>query len=128
MKPFCETMVQEIFPTVRALIAKELTDVLNNTQREAAALMGVTQPAISQYRKELRGKKAVILEADRRVQDSIKGAARILVETKNPYEAAIMCSVCKEIRHSGVLCDLHRAGVPELKNCRTCLVEEPCGK
>lgn len=128
MKPFCETMVQKIFPTVRALIAKELTDVLNNTQREAAALMGVTQPAISQYRKELRGKKAAILEGDKRIQDAIKGAARILIETKNPYEAAIMCNVCREIRFSGVLCNLHRAGVPELKNCRVCLVEEPCGK
>lgn len=128
MKPFCEIMVQEIFPTVRALIAKELTGPLNHTQREAAARMGVTQPAISQYGKELRGKKAEILEADDKVLDAIRNAARALANSSNPYEASIMCGVCKEIRFSGAICRLHKAGVPELKNCRVCLVEEPCGK
>jgi len=128
MKPFCEIMVQEIFPTVRALIAKELTDVLNHTQREAAARMGVTQPAISQYRKELRGKKAAVLESNKRVHDAIKEAARALVTSPTLYGFSVMCGICREIRFSGVLCRLHKAGVPELKNCKSCLVEEPCIK
>ena len=124
MKPFCEIMVQDIFPTVRALIAKELTCNLGHTQREAAARMGVTQPAISQYGKELRGRKAEILGADKRVQDAIKDAARTLANASSPYELPIMCDVCKEIRASGAICGLHKAGVPELKNCTVCLVDE----
>ncbi|MCK4555576.1 MAG: hypothetical protein KAT83_03135 [Candidatus Aenigmarchaeota archaeon] len=126
MKPFCEIMVQDIFPTVRALIAKELTGNLGHTQREAAARMGVTQPAISQYGKELRGRKAEILGADKRVQDAIKDAARTLTKVSNIYETSIMCDICKELRGSGAICNLHKAGVPELKNCTVCLVDEPC--
>ncbi len=125
MKPFCEIMVQDIFPTVRALIAKELTGNLGHTQREAAARMGVTQPAISQYGKELRGRKAEILGADKRVQDAIKDAARTLTKVSNIYETSIMCDICKELRGSGAICNLHKAGVPELKNCTVCLVDEP---
>ncbi len=124
MKPFCEIMVQDIFPTVRALIAKELTGNLGHTQREAAARMGVTQPAISQYGKELRGRKAEILGADKRVQDAIKDAARTLTKVSNIYETSIMCDICKELRGSGAICNLHKAGVPELKNCTVCLVDE----
>ncbi|MCK5234175.1 MAG: hypothetical protein KAJ91_05135, partial [Candidatus Aenigmarchaeota archaeon] len=128
MRPFCEIMVQDIFPTVRALIAKELTCNLGHTQREAAARMGVTQPAISQYGKELRGRKAEILEADKRVQDSIKDAARTLTQVSSPYEVSTMCNICKEIRGSGAICGLHKAGIPELKNCTVCLCDEPSSK
>ncbi len=124
MKPFCEIMVQDIFPTVRALIAKELTCNLGHTQREAAARMGITQPAISQYGQELRGRKAEILGANKRVQDAIKDAARTLANAPSPYEVSIMCDICKEIRGSGAICNLHKAGVPELKNCTVCLVDE----
>ena len=88
--------------------------------------MGVTQPAISQYGKELRGRKAEILGADKRVQDAIKDAARTLTKVSNIYETSIMCDICKELRGSGAICNLHKAGVPELKNCTVCLVDEPC--
>jgi len=55
MKSTCETVAQEIFPGVRALIAKKLVEVYGFSQTEAAKKLGLSQPAISQYKKNLRG-------------------------------------------------------------------------
>ncbi len=126
MRPFCEVMVQEVFPTVRALIARELMETFNYNQAETAQKMGVTQPAISQYKRELRGKKAKLLESNVIVSGSIKSAAKMLTKAKNPFESGILCSVCRDIRKSGMLCKLHREAIPLLKNCSLCLNETVC--
>lgn len=126
MRPFCEIMVQDIFPTVRALIARELMETFNYNQAETAQKMGVTQPAISQYSRELRGKKAKLLEANLVVGNSIKLAAKQLAKAKNPYESGILCGVCRDIRKSGILCTLHREAIPVLKNCNLCMSDNAC--
>lgn len=127
MRPFCEIMVTEVFPTVRALIAKELMDNLNYNQAEAAQKMGITQPAISQYMRSLRGKKAKLFGTEDKVIKSIKSAAKALAVQKNPFESHILCNVCKDIRKTGFLCKLHREAIPALKNCTICLKSDVCG-
>lgn len=126
MRPFCEIMVQEIFPTVRALIAREMMETFDYNQAETAQKMGVTQPAISQYKRELRGKKAKLLEADTVVKNSIESAARALTRAKNPFESGILCTVCRDIRKSGILCKIHREAIPVLKNCNLCIEGNVC--
>jgi len=121
MRPFCEIMVHEVFPTVRALIAKELIESFNYNQADAAGKMGVTQPAISQYKRALRGKKAKMFESNVIIQGSIRKAAKALSRSKNPFESDIFCSVCRDIRMSGVLCKLHKEAIPALRNCNICL-------
>lgn len=128
MRPFCEIMVQEVFPTVRALIAKELINSFNYNQADAALKMGVTQPAISQYRRALRGKKAKAFESNLVVRKSVRSAARALAQSKNPFESGIICNVCRDIRKSGVLCAMHKEAIPALKNCNVCLAgKNVCG-
>ena len=127
MRPFCEIMVQEIFPTVRALIARDLMETFNYNQAETALKMGVTQPAISQYKRELRGKKAKLLEENIVVRKSIKDAAKALSTAKNPFESGILCTVCRDIRKSGILCKLHKEAIPTLKNCNLCISGNMCG-
>ena len=51
----CEKMVHGVFPVARSLIAKKLTEVYGMSQTEAARKMGLSQPAVSQYRKDVRG-------------------------------------------------------------------------
>jgi len=126
MRPFCEIMVQEIFPTVRALIARDLMETFNYNQAETALKMGVTQPAISQYKRELRGKKAKLLEENIIVRKSIKDAAKMLSTAKNPFESGILCTVCRDIRKSGILCTLHKEAIPTLKNCNLCISGDFC--
>ena len=55
MKSFLDVVSQEILPGARALIAKRLIES-GLSQKQAAAKMGVSQPAISQYKRDLRGK------------------------------------------------------------------------
>lgn len=56
MKTVCEVVVQDILPTLRAAIAKELISSYNLNQGEVAKLIDVSQPAVSQYLRQLRGK------------------------------------------------------------------------
>ncbi len=126
MKPFCEIMVNDIFPAMRAVIAKELTETLNYTQSDAARLMGVTQPAISQYKKEFRGTKIKILTENENINIALKDAARNLTTLKSPFDSHIMCDLCKNIRQEGLLCKLHREAVPALSKCDTCITNNKC--
>ena len=126
MKPFCEIMVCDVFPAVRAIIAKELTETLNYTQSDAARLMGVTQPAISQYKKEFRGTKVKILTENEIVNIALRDATRKLTMLKSPFDSHIMCDLCKLIRQEGLLCRLHIQAVPALSGCDICLKNDKC--
>lgn len=53
----CETFVKNVLPTVRAMIARDLIQKYDLTQKEAARRLEMTQPAISQYKNKLRGNK-----------------------------------------------------------------------
>jgi len=123
MKPYCEVMVQNVFPVVRAMIAKELMMELNHTQVETAKLMGVTQPAISQYKRELRGTRIQILSNNEEVNGLIKKTASHLA--KQPEEAGsdpkILCEICKEVRKEGLLCKLHIEVDPKMRGCTWCI-------
>ena len=78
MKPFCEVIVQDILPALRALIAKELMTTHKMTQQEVAKKLGISQAAVSQYRREMRGFKIKLLQKDKEILENIEDiAARI---------------------------------------------------
>lgn len=60
MSNFFELMSRDILPSIRAVMAKKL---LENgfSQGEVAARLGLTQPAISQYKRGARGSQASIV-------------------------------------------------------------------
>ncbi len=106
MKALCERMSAEMFPAVRALIAKELVDSLGFNQLETARKMGLTQPAISQYRNELRGVRVKVLKGNLKIFSRIQESARLIAKSRKrdntKLSEEIMCSVCKEIRGQGL--------------------------
>jgi len=61
MKTSVELMA-EIMPSVRAAVAREMT-ARDMSQAEIAALLGVTQAAVSQYLRNIRGHGAGINDA-----------------------------------------------------------------
>jgi len=123
MKPYCEIVVQNLLPTMRALIAKELIEKYKFTQQDAASKLGLTQSAISQYLRNLRGSKVKILKKDAKVQKEIENFASKLASGKLDSSNAIepFCNICKNIRKSKILCEMHKKSFPELKECRICL-------
>lgn len=123
MKPYCETVSKFLLPTLRALIAKDLMEKHKLTQQDTAVKLGVTQSAISQYRRALRGSNVKLIENDDEIVKEIESISKkIALNELNPLEALNdFCNICKKVRKSKALCSIHTKVFPELENCTICL-------
>jgi predicted transcriptional regulator len=122
MKPYCETVAQVVLPTLRALIAKELIEKYKFTQQDAASKLGLTQSAISQYLRNLRGSKIKLLEKNKDINEQIEEFAKRIAsgELDSSKTLVPFCKICKNIRKSKILCKIHKKAFPELGNCDIC--------
>lgn len=92
----CEVFVKKFLPAFRSLIAKELIEKYNFSQIEAAAKLGITQAAVSQYFHSKRGSK----EAERLetlIRPMIEEAARRIAESEKPAMKAEFCKLCRAL-------------------------------
>lgn len=108
MKPFCEIIVQNVLPTVRALVAKGLIENHRLTQEAVAIKLGTTQPAVSQYIRDLRGSKIKTIEKDDEIIKEIEGISnRIASGELNSFSATKeFCGICKNIRTKKLICNI----------------------
>ena len=122
MKPFCEVIVTSVLPAIRSIITKELLNTYKLTQKEAADLLGLTQPAISQYIRESRGLKVKLLERQPEIMRMIDDLSRdILHEKIRPKDLQLrFCKICKSVRESRVICHLHEDMYPSIAPCSQC--------
>lgn len=113
MKIQCESFVKDILPGVRALLARDLLEKHGLTQKEAARRLEMTQPAISQYKNKLRGRKVKELEASpsisNRIDDLAEGIAREEIDGEK-YDSEI-CEICKQAKRESLL--------PEEASCKS---------
>lgn len=72
MRFYCEIVVGEVLPALRALITNELMKNYNLTQQQVANKLGLTQPAISQYMKYLRGENGKKLQKNKKLMTIVK--------------------------------------------------------
>jgi len=122
----CEFAVKSIVPAFRSLVARELVESYNLKQDEIAILLEVTQPAISQYKRNLRGNS---LNLDR--IEPIRLIAKDLAESlaKNTVSSKQInkkyCEACKTAREQRIICELHKRLDPtfNVDACSVCLVE-----
>ena len=119
----CEISIKCILPAVRALIAKELMTKYALKQAEAAKLLGVSQPAISLYHRQIRG-SAIDLENDAEILKLIQNLAASLAEGGLTHKDFIprFCEICRTIRAKGLMCKLHKAFDPtiDIEKCELC--------
>jgi predicted transcriptional regulator len=122
MKTLCELMSLEVLPTVRALIARSLVEVHGLSQQQAADRLGTTQPAISQYKRELRGLKTSMIKNDSELVKIIDSMSkRIAAGELDQQEAALeFCEICRHMRSTGMACEIHRKINPSLSTCSIC--------
>ncbi len=122
MKPFCEVIVSSILPAIRSMITKELLTTYNLTQKEAADILGLTQPAISQYKRESRGFKVKLLERQSKVMSMIDSLTKEIVSGKlKPRDIQIkFCKICRSVRESKAICHLHEEIYPSIAPCIKC--------
>jgi len=98
-KHFAEIVVSDILPGIRALLAKELGK-LGLNQQQAAAKLGVTQAAVSQYRRELRGWRVKLLTKDQKIAAEVEKLAKLVNENglKSDVSLEQLASICKSVR------------------------------
>jgi predicted transcriptional regulator len=119
----CEIAVKCVLPSVRAMTAKKLMTKHSLKQEEVAKLLGISQPAISLYRRRIRG-KAIDLENDPAITALVENLAASLAQGNVARRDFIrsFCEICKTIRAKGLLCKLHKAFDPliDTEKCELC--------
>jgi predicted transcriptional regulator len=121
MKPFCEVVVSDVMPALRALVAKELMH-LGLNQVQISKKLGITQPAVSQYMRELRGYRVRLLTSNDKVAEAIKELAHDIAtgKMKGDDMHVRFCEICKKIREERLLCKLHKDSSPSIDVCGVC--------
>jgi len=125
----CEVAVKCALPSIRAMIATELTNKYNLKQAEAAKLLDISQPAISLYQKKLRG-TALNLENDPDITALVTKHADYLVKGAVTHKEKLLsfCGICKTLRAKGFLCKIHKAFEPtiNIETCGFCQTTNQC--
>ncbi len=119
----CEVAVRCALPAIRAMIANELMRNYKLRQKDAAKLLGISQPAISLYSRKIRG-QAIDLGNDSDIKSMTAELARRLSGGKLPQTEFIsnLCQICKTMRAKGLLCEMHRTFDPsiDIEQCELC--------
>lgn len=109
MKPVCEIIVKEILPSVRAIVAKRLMESYSLSQEEVAERLGTSQPAISQYKRGLRGYKIKIFEENSELFKMVDELTKkILRGASIEKQTTEFCKICKYAREQGIIKNLKK--------------------
>ncbi|MFH1623323.1 MAG: hypothetical protein ABIA12_02285 [Candidatus Aenigmatarchaeota archaeon] len=123
MKPFCEIIVSDVLPALRAIITGELSKTYGLTQVQISRKLGITQPAVSQYRRELRGNNVRVISSNEKVMALVgKLASEIALadpDAKQMHKS--ICAICRKMREEGLVCKLHAGTYPIIGSCRICM-------
>jgi predicted transcriptional regulator len=122
-----EIAAKSVIPAIRGMIAKSLID-RDMTQAEIAFFLGITQPAVSKYSSEKRGRaidfdsKPDILKMTAVIADGISRHQLDRVQIANMIK-----EVCDYVMKTGYMCELHYELDPQTKEmkCNICLEESP---
>ncbi|MCX8178842.1 MAG: hypothetical protein N3D75_03365 [Candidatus Aenigmarchaeota archaeon] len=108
MKNFCENMANDLIPSVRALITKELVERYGLTQKKAADLLSITQPAVSQYLKEARASKAKNFAKNKELMKMVEEIAFRIYnnDMKSDEISRSICKICEKYRSDNQDCIL----------------------
>ena len=103
-------------------MTKELLTTYKMTQQEAADILGITQPAVSQYNREARGSKIKMLTGEKDIMEMINNLTKDIVDKKiNAREInERFCQICKEIREKRLICKIHEDIYPSIAPCKEC--------
>jgi predicted fused transcriptional regulator/phosphomethylpyrimidine kinase len=109
-----ELVVEEFLPTFRSMLAEALSE-RGLTQSDVAALLGISQSAVSKYVQGAVARNERLLESDR-LQAHVEHLGEGLASGDlSPVQALVETEVLvRELEQGGVLADLHAEAVPEL--------------
>lgn len=118
-----EIASKSVIPAIRGMISRGLIEK-NFTQSQIANALGITQPAVSKYFWDKRGRA---IDFDHR--DDVRKMARAITDDiaagnlDRVQVANMIKEMCDYIMRSGYMCDLHYVVDPQAKNsnCTICM-------
>jgi XRE family transcriptional regulator, thiamine biosynthesis regulator len=118
-----EIASKSVIPAIRGIVARSLIR-RNMTQSDIAASLGITQPAVSKYFSEKRGKaidfgsREDVKKMAEVVADGIESHKLTTVQVTN-----LIKDICDYVMRSGYMCELHYEIEPEIRdlNCKICM-------
>ena len=118
----CELVVWHVLPALRRELCTYLIKEKGMKTKDVAKLFNLTNAAVSQYIHKKRAKTFVF---DKKFIPEIEALAEHIVKT-DPKERMVEyikggCEICRKIKGSGMLCNLHRKDEECFNNCETCL-------
>lgn len=124
MHPPYSIVVDLYLPSMRGLVAHELRGKRRMSQGRIAAILGITQPAVSQslakssvsYRRKLKDLGIDEHETDRNVSILCEDLLRSPVEGVQTF-----LTICRDMMSRGCFCDEHRKRAPFLSKCDACM-------
>lgn len=124
----CELVTERLLSTVRRLLAQELVRENGVSQVQAAKILGVTQPAVSNYIHSDTSRGGHVLgEAIEDVQATVKAFSEDLLEGRLDQIEAMrrICGLCIGLRTRGPLCTIHAEEVPYIRrgSCSLCVTD-----
>ena len=123
MKPPCMVVVQHILPALRLEITIELVEKYGMKRTDAAAKMGITPAAVTQYLSRARGGSATnLLEGNEKVMELVDELSRDISAGESPLDVLLLklCRACSAARSEGLICQLHRESMPGLVDLKGC--------
>lgn len=111
-----------VIPAIRKALVSELKKH-KLKQKEIAPLLGLTEAAVSQYMRDKRASCCYDAFQKDPLRKEIERSADIILKQKSPDAAVAMRELnrlCKIIRDSKVICDIHRKQKAGLDACDIC--------
>ena len=125
MQP-CELVVGKILPAMRALVVDALMNKYKLKQTEVSELLGITQAAVSHYRRKKRAYDKSILKQFPELKRYADGVAKSLAEEKagrSNKQIALFCGACRDIKGTRNFCSYHKL-TQEIEGCDICFLYE----
>lgn len=110
-----EIEVWYLLPALRKEIAKELVENHGLRQKEVAAMLDITEAAVSQYLKHKRGKGVAFSPKE---YTRIKEAAALMLKNKKQVPR-LFYELSATFRGSSTLCQIHK-GLEDTAGCTIC--------
>lgn len=104
---------QWLIPATRSIIARELVTKYNFSQEDVAAILGITQAAVSNYISGNRGDNKIIrkLRSNYRVMEFVNDITENLSTNYSftPYCMAKYIELFNYVKHSLFICEVHHS-------------------
>jgi len=113
-----EVEVWYVLPALRRELAKVFL-AKGLPQKDVAEILGVSEPAVSQYLKSKRAKELIFDPVTK--EEIKKSAERILSQSSSPMQE--IENLCTNFRERKCLCKIHKKFAALSQNCKICLAK-----